>query len=224
MSPLPSQRGTATTQHAGLQPGQPVATAWTAEQDQELVVNEFAASADEDRRSARQARPLLLVALGRRASEPEAVRRDAEEDLGAACAGRLTRERRAAGAGSCREARSEWCRQRGRPALPEHLDRTRSEGRAGEDKRIERKQCEERLVLAVDSTWRLTRLDFAATMTLPSDLYDGLDPTPAASVLAYTDLCTNASPSGQPRRFERRQKNAQWIESRARSNIYGAHS
>ena len=42
--------------------------------------------------------------------------------------------------------------------------------------------------------WRLTRLDFAATMTLPPDLYDGLDPTPAASVLAYTDSCTNATP------------------------------
>ena len=42
-------------------------------------------------------------------------------------------------------------------------------------------------------TWRLTRLDFAATMTLPPDLYDGLDPTPAASVLAYTDSCTNAT-------------------------------
>ena len=41
--------------------------------------------------------------------------------------------------------------------------------------------------------WRLTRLDFAATMTLPPDLYDRLDPTPAASVLAYTDSCTNAS-------------------------------
>ena len=40
--------------------------------------------------------------------------------------------------------------------------------------------------------WRLPRLDFAATLTLPSDLYDGLDPTPAASVLAYTDSCTNA--------------------------------
>ena len=40
--------------------------------------------------------------------------------------------------------------------------------------------------------WRLTRLDFAAPMTLPPDLYDGLDPTPAASVLAYTDSCTNA--------------------------------
>ena len=42
--------------------------------------------------------------------------------------------------------------------------------------------------------WRLTRLDFAATTTLPPDLYDGLDPTPAASVLAYTDSCTNATP------------------------------
>ena len=41
--------------------------------------------------------------------------------------------------------------------------------------------------------WRLTRLDFAATTTLPPDLYDGLDPTPAASVLAYTDSCTNAA-------------------------------
>ena len=40
--------------------------------------------------------------------------------------------------------------------------------------------------------WRLTRLDFPAAMTLPPDLYDGLDPTPAASVLAYTDSCTNA--------------------------------
>ena len=43
--------------------------------------------------------------------------------------------------------------------------------------------------------WRLPRLDCAATMTLPPDLYDGLDPTPAASVLAYTDSCTNATDS-----------------------------
>ena len=48
--------------------------------------------------------------------------------------------------------------------------------------------------------WRLARLDFAATMTLPPDLYDGLDPTPAASVLAYTDSCTNAPCRGSPPR------------------------
>ena len=45
--------------------------------------------------------------------------------------------------------------------------------------------------------WQLTRLDFAATTTLPPDLYDGLDPTPAASVLAYTDSCTNAIPESE---------------------------
>ena len=45
--------------------------------------------------------------------------------------------------------------------------------------------------------WRLTRLDFAATTTLPPDLYDGLDPTPAASVRAYTDSCTNAGKHGK---------------------------
>ena len=41
--------------------------------------------------------------------------------------------------------------------------------------------------------WRLIRLDFAATMTLPPDLYDGLDPSADASVPAYADSCTNAS-------------------------------
>ena len=49
--------------------------------------------------------------------------------------------------------------------------------------------------------WRLTRLDFAATMTLPPDLYDGLDPTPAASVIAYTDSCTNATILAKGRRL-----------------------
>ena len=42
--------------------------------------------------------------------------------------------------------------------------------------------------------WRLTparlRCDHDVT---PPDLYDGLDPTPAASVLAYTYSCTNAA-------------------------------
>ena len=72
--PLPSQRGTAATQRAGLQPGQPVAAARAAAQDQELVANEFATQVDEDRRSAGQACSLLLVAAGGGASEPAAVR------------------------------------------------------------------------------------------------------------------------------------------------------
>ena len=62
------------TERAGLQPGQLVAAAWAAAQDQELVADELATAADEDRRSAGQARPVLLAAAGRGASEPAAVR------------------------------------------------------------------------------------------------------------------------------------------------------
>ena len=74
VSPLPSQRGTAATQRAGLQPGQPVAAARAAAANQKLVANEFATQVDEDRRSAGQACSLLLVAAGGGASEPAAVR------------------------------------------------------------------------------------------------------------------------------------------------------
>ena len=61
-------------ERAGLQPGQLVATARTAEQDQELVADELAAQVDEDRRSAGQARAVLLAVAGRGVSEPAAVR------------------------------------------------------------------------------------------------------------------------------------------------------
>ena len=73
----------------GLQPGQLVAAARTAAQDQELVADELATQVDEDRRSAGQARAVLLAAPGRGVSEPQAVRRHAAPDLGAACAGWL---------------------------------------------------------------------------------------------------------------------------------------
>ncbi len=46
----------------------------TAEQDQELVADDLATQVNEDGRSARQARPLLLAAAGGGASEPAAVR------------------------------------------------------------------------------------------------------------------------------------------------------
>ena len=54
--------------------------------DQELVADESAAPADEDRRTAGQARPVLLALIGGGTSEPAAVWRHAAEDLGAACA------------------------------------------------------------------------------------------------------------------------------------------
>ena len=71
---LSSERGAAATERAGLHPGQLVAAARTAEQDQELVADDLATQVDEDGRSARQARPLLLAAAGGGASEPAAVR------------------------------------------------------------------------------------------------------------------------------------------------------
>ena len=64
-------------------------SARTAEQDQELVADELATQVDEDRRSAGQARAVLLAAAGRRAFEPQAVRRHAAQDLGAAAAKRV---------------------------------------------------------------------------------------------------------------------------------------
>ena len=71
---LSSERGPAATERAGLHPGQLVAAARTAEQDQELVADDLATQVNEDGRSARQARPLLLAAAGGGASEPAAVR------------------------------------------------------------------------------------------------------------------------------------------------------
>ena len=60
----------------------------------ELVADEFAAALGEDRRTAGETCALLLAALGRRAPESEAVRQHAEDDRGAAAAGRLANRER----------------------------------------------------------------------------------------------------------------------------------
>ena len=78
----------------------------------------------------------LLLAEG--PSEPEAVWRHVAADLGAACARRVTRRARGSRSGELPRGKvgavsSEWPL-----ALPERLDRTRSEDRTGEESRIER--------------------------------------------------------------------------------------
>ena len=93
VSSVPGERGSAPARGAGLQPGQPLAQTGSAATDQALVAHESPAAAGEDRGPAREACPVLLAAAGRRASDPAALRRHAEEDLGAASAGRLTRGR-----------------------------------------------------------------------------------------------------------------------------------
>ena len=113
---VPGERGTATTERAGLQPGQLVAAARTAEQDQELVPDELATQVDEDRRSAGQARAVLLAAAGRRAFEPQAVRRHAAQDLGAAAAKRVALTGRGSTVFGSKRFRKEQCRPERRSA------------------------------------------------------------------------------------------------------------
>ena len=116
MPSVPGERGTATTERAGLQPGQLVAAARTAEQDQELVADELATQVDEDRRSAGQARAVLLAAAGRRAFEPQAVRRHAAQDVGAAATKRVALTGRGATVFGSKRFRKEQCRPERRSA------------------------------------------------------------------------------------------------------------
>ena len=73
MPSVPLQRGAAMAKPDRLQPGKPVAAAGAAEEDRELVADQLAATAGEDRRQAGQACPLLLADAGRRPSHTAAV-------------------------------------------------------------------------------------------------------------------------------------------------------
>src|SRR5262245_65246675 len=96
VSSVPGKRSAAATERPGLRPREPVSAGGVAQTDSQLVGDEFAAAAREDRRTAREACALLLVALGRGTSPSPAVRRHAAPDLGAAGARRMAGERMAA--------------------------------------------------------------------------------------------------------------------------------
>ena len=84
---LPVERSTAATERYWPTTWATFGGGWGCPQpDQELVDDELAAPADEDRRSAGQARAVLLALIGGGTSEPAAVRRHAAQDLGAAAA------------------------------------------------------------------------------------------------------------------------------------------
>ena len=67
-----------------LQLGKPVAAAGAAEEDRELVADQLAAAAGEDRRPVGEARPVLLAAVSGRSSDAAGVRIDFAKDLGVA--------------------------------------------------------------------------------------------------------------------------------------------
>ena len=64
-SPLSRQRGAAVAERHRLQLGQPMAAAGAARADREVVANQLAAAAGENRQAFNQARTLLLAVAGR---------------------------------------------------------------------------------------------------------------------------------------------------------------
>src|ERR1017187_6745848 len=82
--PVPLQRGAAHAQRDRLQPRQPMAAAGAAEEDRELVADEFAATAGENGRAIGEACPVLLADAGGEPSDEAAVWR---HGAAARCAG-----------------------------------------------------------------------------------------------------------------------------------------
>jgi hypothetical protein len=73
----------------GLQPGQLVAAARAAEKNRQLVVDELAAAAGENRRTPNQAHPPSLAAAGGESPDSAAVWEHAAEDCRAAITGKI---------------------------------------------------------------------------------------------------------------------------------------
>ena len=89
LPPLPRQPGAAVAERDRLQPGESVAAAGAAQANRELVADQLAAAAGEDRRAVDKACPLLLAAAGGESSDAAAVWRHAAADGGAAAASRI---------------------------------------------------------------------------------------------------------------------------------------
>jgi hypothetical protein len=79
LSPLSRQRGAAVAERHRLQLGQPMAAAGAARADREVVANQLAAAAGENRRAFNQARTLLLAVAGGEPSDAAAFREHAAE-------------------------------------------------------------------------------------------------------------------------------------------------
>ena len=77
------RRGVAVAQPDRLQLGEPLAAVCAAEEDRELVADQLAAAAGEDRRQGGQARPMLLADVGRKPPDQAAVRKHGTADRGA---------------------------------------------------------------------------------------------------------------------------------------------
>ena len=86
LSPIPVERGASVAECDRLQSGEPVAAAGAAEEDRQVVGDELATAAGENRRPAGEACPILLASVGREPSDATALRVDAPADRAAALA------------------------------------------------------------------------------------------------------------------------------------------
>jgi hypothetical protein len=101
-----------------LQPGKSVAAARAAKADRLLVADEPAATADPDGWPAREARPVLLAAVGRRTSDADSVRCDSTQADGALSASGVMRPVAAAKFGRHRTRGWSWCPRNRLPMRP----------------------------------------------------------------------------------------------------------
>src|SRR5450759_3213974 len=88
--PLPGERGPVAAERARVQLGESVAAARPTDADRHVVADQPPATLRQDGWAAGQARPLLLAPAGGESPDAAAVRGDAQTDLGAARADRLT--------------------------------------------------------------------------------------------------------------------------------------
>ena len=84
VSPVPGERGPAAVERAGLQPWEFVPAPGAAEARRQLVADQSAAAARQDRWASGEACAVLLAAVGGESPDPTPVRGDASADLGAA--------------------------------------------------------------------------------------------------------------------------------------------
>ena len=90
LPPIPVERGAAMAERDRIiQPGQPVAAAGAAEGNRHMVVDQLAAAAGEDQRTADQACPLLLAAVGGEPPDAAPVWKHTAADRGFAAASRV---------------------------------------------------------------------------------------------------------------------------------------
>src|SRR5437899_1576085 len=122
---VPGARGQLTfvVERDRLQLGEPLASVSVAQEDRELVIDEFAAALGEDRRTVGETCAVFLVAAGRRASHAAAFWQHVAKGSRASAAERVTNQERQRIEPS-KSSRENKCRQQGRSKATNRLGKS----------------------------------------------------------------------------------------------------